>query len=154
MKEHLEKSQLLKTISIKINRLCEVFCKNVGFSRGPKAYFYTTSDRVKQIKTLASSLEALIQEIRLIDKFPSQLEAYQQAFRRCHELLQEGFDQQQFSELNSMVPDLFNRHKEWLPPLEEDLSGNFREPDWFFRVEEKLKPVLDAAWELRVIGKY
>ncbi|MGR3087036.1 hypothetical protein ABMY21_20890 [Vibrio vulnificus] len=52
----------------------------------------------------------------------------------------------------SVIPDLFNRHKDWVPPLEVGSDGKLSEPQWFLALENYLQPVLKSARELKELG--
>ena len=117
-------------------------------------YRYTAEDRQAQLQSLASALRNLIELLPSIPEFSSRVEEYEAALQNCEALLRNGFVQDQLSELGRSVPDLFFRHKEWTPPLEQVQTGEWREPRWFVLLEEKLKPLLVAANILHVVGYY
>ena len=68
-------------------------------------------------------------------------------------LLATSFTQTDLSKLSRAIPDIYDRHKEWVPPLEETDQGA-QEPKWFQELETYLNPVLNSAQRLREIGYY
>lgn len=117
-------------------------------------YRYSTKDRQAQLERLAAALRSLIAVLPSIQEFSSRVGDYESALQRCEALLLKDFTQEQVSELSRSVPDLYFRHKEWVPPLERTPAGEWREPDWFVGLEERLQAVLKAAELLRIVGYY
>ena len=117
-------------------------------------YRYTPEDRRKQLEALASALGELIPVVAELPEFSPRVGEYEAALRMTERLLRAGFTQEQASALSDAVPDLYFRHKEWCPPLIRTSSGEWREPEWFVRLESRLQPALRAAAALRVVGYY
>ncbi|WP_050940401.1 hypothetical protein [Vibrio harveyi] len=92
-------------------------------------YHYTNIDRLKQLNDLKGRLTLLI----------------------AH-LICNGFNQNQLSNVSDSIPDLFNRHKDWVPPLEVGSDGKLSEPQWLLVLENYLQPVLKSARELKELG--
>jgi hypothetical protein len=116
-------------------------------------YRYTEEDRLMQLQKLVTTLECLISYLMLKQLFLDKLDSYESALQEAKSLLENGFTQKQLSTLGRSVPDLFSRHKEWIPPLENE--GDFStEAKWFLELEEQLKPALSAAGVLGIVGYY
>lgn len=117
-------------------------------------YRYTTDDRQKQLATLAAALRELIPVVAALPEYAASVPDYEAALQLTERLLRDGGTQAQLTALANAVPDLFLRHREWCPPVEQAPSGDWREPEWFTRLEARLQPVLQAAGVLRVVGYY
>ena len=107
-----------------------------------------------QLANLASALREVIPILASLPPVAHRYVEYRAALRECECLLQTGFTQEQLSALSDSVPDLFFRHKEWTPPLEQTPDGRWLEASWFARLDAKLQPVLRAAETLRQVGFY
>jgi hypothetical protein len=120
---------------------------NRRYLRGENAmteHRYTTEERVAQLNRLAAALRELIAELRTVEPLTGNIADYETLLGRCEVLLKNGFAPEETTALGRAVPDLFYRHKEWEPPRTA----------WFERVEERLRPVLEAAARLSEIGYY
>lgn len=115
-------------------------------------YRYTDNDRVEQLRTLERSLVELIPTAERLGLVQAQ--QYMRALEQTRELLVNGFTQADLTVLARAVPDVFLRHKDWLPPLEKAPDGSWQEPAWFPELEEKLQPALSAAGMLSTVGFY
>lgn len=115
---------------------------------------YTQKDKEKQLARLVAALSDLIVEVKKAGIFPEKLAAYDKALSFAKELASEGFEQSELNELQANIPDLFYRHKEWVPPLEDesDRSYPYHPAKWFLLIDKKLELVLEIASELRSIG--
>ena len=116
--------------------------------------FYTRAERQRQLVDLINALTELIPEVERLIDFADNAEAYREARSIAKRLLREGFTQDDLSALSRAVPDLFSRHKDWIPPLESTGGGGWKEADWFVQLDGKLQPVLKAAFLLRTVGHY
>ncbi|WP_141230175.1 hypothetical protein [Pseudomonas sp. Irchel 3A5] len=116
-------------------------------------YRYTSADRLSQLKTLESALTELI---RVINSTPAMtyVDDYRLALAKTVELQKEGFNQNQLSALARGIPDVFNRHKEWIPPMHQIETGEWVEHEWWKLLDEKLQPVLSLAKTLKTLGYY
>ncbi|MFM2479589.1 hypothetical protein [Celerinatantimonas sp. MCCC 1A17872] len=114
-------------------------------------YRYTKEDRIKQLKILIPALENLIAYLKENKLFLEQVGSYESALEQARRLLMEGFTQQELSALGRSVSDLFFRHKEWVPPFEQE---NLEPAKWFVELEKYLQPALSAAGILSIIGYY
>ena len=117
-------------------------------------HYFTAEDRKAQLAALASALRELIPVIASLSPVAHRDVEYRSALEQCQHLLQVGFTQEQLSALSRSVPDLFFRHKEWGPPLEQAPDGRWLEASWFANLDSKLQPVLRAAEALRYVGYY
>ncbi len=115
-------------------------------------YRYTHKDRIEQLRELELTLLALIPVARKLRI--AQATQYEWALERTRWLASNGFTQNDLTELGTQVPDVYQRHKEWLPPLEQRLDGSWQEPLWFQELEQKLQPTLRAAGFLPMLGFY
>jgi hypothetical protein len=116
-------------------------------------YRYTEEDRLMQLQKLVTTLECLISYLNQKQLFLNKIDSYESALQEAKNLLENGFTQQKLSTLGRSVPDLFSRHKEWIPPLENE--GDFsKEAKWFLELEEQLNPALSAAGVLSIVGYY
>ena len=86
-------------------------------------YRHTEEDRLIQLQKLVTTLECLISYLKQKQLFLNKIDSYESALQEAKNLLENGFNQQQLSTLGRSVPDLFSRHKEWIPPLENE--GDF-----------------------------
>lgn len=114
---------------------------------------YTHADRVKQLTGLSRALERLCLHLKETGLFPEMLPIYTSCNHDVETLLTSSFSQSELSEQSRAIPDLYNRHKEWCPPLEQTASG-MKEPGWFIELEAHLHPVLESARRLRETGYY
>ncbi|UXZ95472.1 hypothetical protein K3169_24590 [Pseudomonas phytophila] len=116
-------------------------------------YRYTNADRLSQLKELESVLPELI---RVAGSTPAMtyVEDYRLALAKVVELQKEGFTQNQLSALGRAIPDVFNRHKEWIPPMHQTATGEWVEHEWWTLLDEKLQPVLSLARTLQTLGYY
>ena len=117
-------------------------------------YRYTKDDRIVQLNELKKTLSDLIAYLENSERYKDKVSVYQAALDVTINLIEHGFDQEQLSELKRNIPDLFARHKEWIPPLEKNDAGNWIEPGWFQETESYLQAVLKAAGVLSIIGYY
>ena len=115
---------------------------------------YTIRERRRQLKSLAKSLRELIPTVAANPEFSDRTPLYQVALDETERLLQQGFVQEDLSNLAKSIPDLFFRHKEWMPPVEETDDGKSVQPEWFVKLESRLVPVLRNAMILRELGYY
>jgi hypothetical protein len=115
-------------------------------------YYFTTDDRRVQLSNLAVALRNLIPLVAALSSESKRATDYASALQRCEELLEKGFTQTEISALARSVPDLYARHKEWVPPLEQTPAGRWQEPAWFVDLEARLQPALQAAEVLRQVG--
>lgn len=107
-----------------------------------------------QLTALKEALSSFIPYLESSQRFEDKVSIYKTSLEVTIDLLENGFEQKQLSELGRNTPDLFHRHKEWIPPLEENDKGNWVEPEWFQELETYLQPVLKAARVLSIIGYY
>ena len=117
-------------------------------------YRYVDRDRREQLERLVSGLRELIPVVAGLPDFAGLAPEYEAALGTAERLLRDGFRTPDLSALARSVPDAFYRHKEWEPPSEQAPSGEWREPEWFARLESKLQPLLQAAQELDSVGHY
>ena len=115
-------------------------------------YRYTSTDRREHLEALAAGLRELIPALAAVPDYRALVADHEAALRECEALLAGGVTDGRLSALGRGVAALHWRPKDWIPPLEATPDGGWREPDWFTRLEEKLQPVLQAAWTLRTIG--
>lgn len=114
---------------------------------------YSQDDRRKQLEELLESFDNLCRHLKDTDLFPEMLNVYVSRKLDVASLLKTSFSQSELSKLSRNIPDIYNRHKDWLPPLEQS-HGKLREPDWFVELEACLQPVLKNAQLLRELGFY
>ena len=100
------------------------------------------------------SLDDLIPVIEANPLIADKSSIYVAARNEVTRLLEKKFTSFELSDLAFSVPDLFDRHKEWTPPLIQTKDGNWIEPDWFAELDNKLTAAIKAAQELRVVGYY
>ncbi len=117
-------------------------------------YRYTEQDRTEQLGNLVPALEALISHMRNEKLFIDQIPQYELALEEAKRFLASGFTQNELSALDRAVPDLFYRHKEWYPPLEDESNVYSKPAKWFEDLEEYLQPAREAAGVLSIIGYY
>ena len=117
-------------------------------------YRYTKDDRIIQLNALKTALSNFIAYLENSERFKDRISVYKASLEVTINLLENGFEQKQLSELGRNTPDLFHRHKEWIPPLEENDKGKLVEPEWFQELETYLQPVLKTASVLSIIGYY
>jgi hypothetical protein len=115
---------------------------------------YGIGERQRQLAELVASLRALIPVVAETPQVSHLTIAYEQAMAQATALLHAGFRQEELSALSRSVPDIVSRHKDWMPPLEQEKDGSWREAPWFTNIEPLLQPVLKAAGLLRVLGYY
>jgi hypothetical protein len=115
-------------------------------------YYYSHEDRKNQLHNLRAALKQLIAYLQATNRFVDRIPDYASALVETERLLSQDFKQEDLSSLSRGIPDLIYRHKEWIPPLEKDSSGQWLEPPWFTELESYLQPVLNAAAILRFIG--
>ena len=115
-------------------------------------YRYTHSDRMEQLRALELALLELIPVAQKLGI--TEAAQYEWALSRTRWLMANGHTQDDLTALGTQVPDVFSRHKEWMPPLEQLPDGSWREAAWFQELEEKLQPTLHAAGMLPVVGFY
>ncbi|KZZ82402.1 hypothetical protein A3767_00125 [Oleiphilus sp. HI0133] len=116
-------------------------------------YRYTEKDRIEQLNALIPALEKLISYLKEKELFLDNVASYECALEEAQRLLGNGFTQKELGALERSVPDLFHRHKEWIPPLETE--GDYSTPaKWFEELEEYLQPARSAAGVLSIIGYY
>jgi hypothetical protein len=117
-------------------------------------YRYTAEDREAQLRELVAVLPPLIEHVRGKSQFASVAPKYQEAFDVARALLSSGFTQEKLSALGRSIPDIFDRHKEWIPPSVEQEGGLWVEEQWFTDLEAVLRPALRAAGILCIVGYY
>lgn len=110
------------------------------------------AEKTKDLQELKRSIEAFLPVVRHTVELQQAAEAYQACLEEVERLLSEGFCQKDLSELAAAVPQLFWRHKEWVPPLVQAADGRWEEPEWFKRAEPIQQRVIEAASQLRVVG--
>jgi hypothetical protein len=115
---------------------------------------FTREDKIKQLKDLESSLKLLIAHLKETGRFIEDVPVYEHALEVCRSYIENGFKQDQLNELGRHIPDLFSRHREWNPPTDERLSGEYGKTPakWFIELEAVLQPTLKAAEMLPTIG--
>ena len=116
-------------------------------------YRYTNADRLSQLKKLESALPELIQ-VASSTPAMTYVEDYRLALAKAVELQKEGFTQNELSALARAIPDVFDRHKDWMPPMHQIETGEWVEHEWWTLLDEKLQPVLSLARTLQVLGYY
>lgn len=116
-------------------------------------YRYTNADRLSQLKKLESALPELI---RVASSTPAMayVEDYRLALAKAVDLQKKGFTQNELSALARSIPDVFNRHKDWIPPMQQIETGEWVEHQWWTFLDEKLQPVLSLARTLQMLGCY
>ena len=107
---------------------------------------------MEQLRALERALLDLIPVARKLEV--TQVPQYESALDRTRSLIANGFTQVDLTGLGTHVPDVFQRHKDWVPPLEQYADGTWAEPAWFQELEEKLQPTLRAAGKLPILGFY
>lgn len=117
-------------------------------------YKYTKAEKTEQLKAVIEALEKFVPYLEANERYQAQSPIYRAALMEAEDLFNDGFDQDALNQLSEDIPDLFHRHKEWIPPLEEDKNGKLQEPTWFTELETHLQPVLEAASKLPVVGYY
>ncbi|AUW04775.1 TPA: hypothetical protein P0E37_005050 [Vibrio campbellii] len=115
-------------------------------------YHYTNNDRLMQLNDLKGRLTLLIAHLQLNHNDAKIISIYECALFDVDELICNGFNQNQLSNVSDSIPDLFNRHKDWVPPLEAGSDGKLSEPQWFLALENYLQPVLKSARKLKELG--
>ena len=115
-------------------------------------YHYTNTDRLMQLNDLKGRLTLLIAHLQLNHNDAKIISIYERALFDVDELICNGFNQNQLSNVSDSIPDLFNRHKDWVPPLEVGSDGKLSEPQWFLALENYLQPVLKSARKLKELG--
>lgn len=116
-------------------------------------YRYTKEDRIGQLNALIPALENLITYLKDNELFLDNVHSYEDALDEAKRLLIEGFTQKELGTLERSVPDLFFRHKDWIPPLENE--GDYTTPaKWFEELEKRLQPARAAAGILSIVGYY
>lgn len=116
-------------------------------------HYYTVEERVGQLKSLASALSELIPVAELTPA-AIHVDAYRQAQVMAIALQQEGFTQGQLSSLARAIPDVVERHKDWMPPMRQSDAGHWIEEEWWGPLDEKLQRVLTLARTLQTLGYY
>ncbi|MDY7533907.1 hypothetical protein RGV33_19865 [Pseudomonas sp. Bout1] len=116
-------------------------------------YRYTNADRLSQLKKLESALPELI---RVASSTPAMtyVEDYRLALAKAVDLQKKGFTQNELSALARAIPDVFDRHKDWMPPMQQIETGEWVEHEWWTLLDEKLQPVLSLARTLQMLGYY
>lgn len=117
-------------------------------------YRYTHEDRIDQLNKLIRALQSLIAHMKQESLFLDKVPQYESALAEAERLLVNGFAQSELSELDRAVPDLFYRHKEWYPPLEDESNPYSKPAKWFEELEKYLQPAREAAGVLSIIGYY
>lgn len=117
-------------------------------------YRYTPNDRAEQLRALEQSLVDLIPVVEATPAKMNLAPQYRYALEKARALIDEVFDQEDLSHHSRVIPDVFHRHKDWMPPLELSEGGHWQERDWFKRLDSKLAPVLNITAKLREIGFY
>ncbi|WP_258870077.1 hypothetical protein [Vibrio alginolyticus] len=115
-------------------------------------YHYTNNDRLMQLNDLKGRLKLLIAHLQLNHNDAKIISIYERALFDVDELICNGFNQNQLSNVSDSIPDLFNRHKDWVSPLEVGSDGKLSEPQWFLALENYLQPALKRARELKELG--
>jgi hypothetical protein len=85
-------------------------------------------------------------------QFVEQASSYHLYLTEVSRLIEQGFEEEELSVLSRAIPDMFGRHKDWIPPLEQTASGRWIEPEWFTELESYLQPMLAQAFLLSTIG--
>ena len=117
-------------------------------------YRYTADDRITQLTVLAAALRQAIPAVASHSPVAHRGAEFKAALAQCERLLQSGFTQEELYALSRAVPELFRRHKDWLPPMERAPNGQLFEAPWFAELDAKLQPVVQAAEALRQVGYY
>lgn len=112
------------------------------------------AEKTSALSELKSAIEAFLPVVRGTPELQHAVEAYEACVEEAERLLAGGFRQEDLSLLADAVPRLFWLHKEWVPPLERTVDGKWQEPEWFRRAEPLHRRVIEAASQLRVLGKY
>ena len=109
--------------------------------------FFTTRDRAEQLHQLIAALSHLIEHLQRETNLAVSAAPYEAAREQARSLLSNGFTPEELWALSRGVPDLFEpyRYKEWDSPEEWD--------GWYGEVALALRSVLNAAAELRAIGR-
>ncbi|MEF1268219.1 hypothetical protein QTO10_26240, partial [Vibrio campbellii] len=74
-------------------------------------YHYTNNDRLMQLNDLKGRLTLLIAHLQLNHNDAKIISIYKRALFDVDELICNGFNQNQLSNVSDSIPDLFNRHK-------------------------------------------
>jgi PAS domain-containing protein len=127
---------------------------DIGIGGGMAEHRYTREERIEQLHALERALVELIPVVEATPEAASFTGRYIDALESTKALLGRPFDQEDLSTLSRSIPDVFPRHKDWMPPLQRTEDGHWQEAEWFKRLDGKLLPVLDVAAKLRVIGFY
>ncbi len=101
-------------------------------------YHYTNNDRLMQLSDLKGHLTLLIAHLQLNHNDAQIISIYERALFDVDELICNGFNQNQLLNVSDSIPDLFNRHKDWIPLLEVGSDGKLSEPQWFLALENYL----------------
>jgi len=116
--------------------------------------YYSLKDRKAQLKELKAALEELLPVVAGLSDYADSVESYRAALVSACALLENGFTQEQAMSVGKSVPDMFYRHKDWVPPSRTGADGAPHEEEWFVRAEPKLQAVLAAAGRLAALGFY
>jgi hypothetical protein len=111
-------------------------------------YYFTTADREEQLlQELVAALSRLIEHLQRESNLAASAAPYEVAREQALSLLSLGFTREQLLELSRAVPDLLApyRYRDWDAP--EEWEG------WYGEVASALQSALNAAGELRAIGK-
>jgi len=112
------------------------------------------AEMARALGELKSAIEAFLPVVRGTPELQHAVQAYEACVKEAERLLASGFCQEDLASLADAVPQLFWLHKEWIPPLEQTPDGTWREPEWFKRAEPLHRRVLEAAYQLHVLGEY
>ena len=107
---------------------------------------FTTADQEEQLHQLIAALSRLIGHLQRESILSSSAAPYEAAREQALTLLSIGCTSEELFELSRRVPDLFEpyRHKDYPP---EEWEG------WYGEVALALRSALEAAEELRAIGR-
>lgn len=105
---------------------------------------------------LALALDSLVSELENSKKYLHFVADYKAAKSLANHYFEVGFTQGDLNELTETIPDFSERHKEWVPPLEEGYESVFpyRVATWFTRIDQKYKKVCEVCERVRAIGEY
>ena len=115
-------------------------------------YYHTHANRITQLSELCEALQGSLRILKPQRDSAKPSLCIELLWQRQSICKQTDFDQAELSKLNHAIPDLFHRHRDWIPPLVEDGAGGWRTPAWFDALDQVLQPVLAAAAKLRQIG--
>ncbi len=118
-----------------------------------KNHIFTQDEKRKHLSTFIRYVDLLCAHLPKCDDLSCKLEDFQIYRSEAEEMVQNGFIQDDLTELSCSVKSIIHLHKEWMPPMIETNSG-WTVPDYYPKLEELHEKVMTTARELRAIGEY